>query len=237
MTHAAALMQRLSEAYNADVPISPMIVVGSLDSKDVATKWLGCITRIEQACWMAGTHPLSYWVGRDDRSQLRSHAMDHGFMPGLSTRTAILNVQGSADESLLTDMLTMLYDDAVCDYVVAIVVRPDQLEGVLKCIRQGLGIPAPLVPVWWQDAGMAPMQMPIVGHATLAGRSNGRYLIRADVARPYPHQVEIDVDMGDVDEGRAMELLQDMVRDRRFAVATTVGEDRIQATFGDIVVL
>jgi len=237
MNRLATLMQRLSQTYDADVAISPMIVVGGNDPQDLRTGWIGCNKALEQACSMAETHPLTYWVNADGLSQLRSHATDHGFMVGLETRTAILNMQSSRDDSLLTNMLDMMYDDAVQDYVVIVVIRPDQVDAVRASIQAGLSIPAPLVPVWWQDADIDPMRMSIVGHATLVGRSNGRYFISAHVAKPYPHEVEIDMDMGDMEDDQALERLQELGPDRSFAVIAGIEDGRMQAAFSDLVLL
>jgi hypothetical protein len=223
------MLNAFAAALDADLAVSPMIVVGGTDD---AYPWVDPILDLARA----GGMDAAYYrpVDTDDVQDIVDWAStrEEGYD---DVRCIVINVQGLGTGTMADDALRGIRAEGQGEHVVVLVVDADQLPEAREDIRTELGVEAALVPVTWQGVYPDVQEIGIVGSATLVGKQNGRFFVAANVQSPYPHEVHIDIDMGDRDDDAAMDELAGLGPDCEFAVLATLRDGRIVARFDDIV--
>jgi len=225
----SAMLNAFAAALDADLAVSPMIVIGGTDDD---YPWVDSTLDLARACEMDA---IQYRLTEaDDVQDIVDWASSRE--DGCSeVRCIVINVQGLGAGTMADDALRGIRAEGQGEHIVVLVVDPDQLTEVRHDIHAALGIEAALVPFTWQGIYPDVHEIGIVGSATLVGRQNGSYFVAASVSDPYPHEVQIEIDMGDRDEDVAMEDLASIGPDCDFAMLATVRDGRILARFDDVV--
>lgn len=222
------LLNAFATAVDADLAISPMIVVGGPDD---ARPWIESVTDLARAC---GMRSIYYRLSDTDQVQDAIDWASSREDGDEDLRCIVLDVQGLGDGTLVDDALRHIRQDAEGEHIVVVVIDPDQLAETRQDIRTILGVEQALVPVAWQGTYPRKQEVRVVGTVTLAGKQHGRFFIAANVDAPYPHEVEIELDMGDRDEDAALRELSNLRPDRTFAVLGELRNGRIAARFEDV---
>lgn len=204
-----------------------MIVVGGTDE---AQPWIEYINDVVYAC---GIRSMRYRLTDTDQVQDVADWASSRDDRDIDLRCIVLDVQGLGEGTLVDDALRHIRQDAEGEYIVVIVIDPDQLAETRQDIRTILGVEQALVPITWQGTYPRTHEVHIVGTATLVGKQMGRFFIAGNVSSPYPHEVHIDVDMGDRTDDQAMAELERLGPDWSFAVIGALRDGRIVATFED----
>lgn len=229
MSPRTQMLRAFGAALDADLQVSPMIVVGGADD---SYPWIDPILDLARS---GGMDAIYYRLETTDDVQDAIDWASSREEDQDDVRCMVLNVQGLGAGSLLDDALRNILEEGEGEHVVIMVVDPEQLAETRQDIRSMLGVDEALVPITWQGADSPIQEVQIVATATLAGKQLGRFFIAANVAEPYPHEVEIDLDMGDRNEEAALQELSELGPDRDFAVLAELRDGRIVARFDDIV--
>jgi len=225
----STMLNAFAAALDADLAVSPMLVVGGTDD---ACPWNRDILDLAGA---SGIHRRAEFRADTQESVaaladwIRDRAPDES---GL--QCIVIGVQGLGEDHLLGAMLQDLRYYASDECLIALSIDPEQIAQVRRDIRSILGVEEALVPVTWQGVYPDVHEIGIVGSATLVGRQNGAFFIAASVSEPYPHEVHIEIDMGDRDENVALDDLAALGPDCDFAVLATVRDGSILARFDGI---
>jgi len=235
------LLTAFAAALDADLEISPMIIVGGTDD---SYPWLNSLSDLSEACEAGRTicyaadipdnvDDLRDWVSsREDGDE--------------SLHTIAILTQGMGETSLLSDMLHAVRDDAWGEHMVVVVIDPDQLDATRRDIRTILGVHQALVPVCWQGVEPRACEVRIVANPVRFHGHQGR-LVRLGVAlgSPYAHNVVLNVEGATKEADSPYDALAamfprthqerfDMPPDSDFAALATVRDGNLYVRIDDL---
>jgi len=150
-------------------------------------------------------------------------------------RSVAILAQGLGAAAVVGDMLQAIKDHAFGEHLVIVVIDPDQLADARRNIRTILGVHQALVPVCWQGIDPSTTEVAVIGQIVGSGRSNSEYLVDAISNEPYPHEIELYLDMGDDDDANLAAM--DGMGQADFAALAVVRDGRLVSTLEDISIL
>lgn len=231
LNDGTTLLRTFADAADADLAISPMIVVGAAGGD---RPWIEAIGNVADAldmqriCYVVTTdqaRDVTEWVGSSRSGDTPARAI-----------VLAMRQHGGGDAVALAEMLQAISDHGSDGVVVVVVVEEDQLEMTRDAVGSILSVPAPLVPTCRQGFAAMQRNIRIVGEATMVGRSNGQHYVEASVAEPYAHDVRIEVEC-DAEDDRTFDALVGFGENFRFAATVTAGNGVPTCRIEDIVVL
>lgn len=223
----SALLRAFGSALDADIAISPMIIVGGTDD---ALPWLDSLSDLSEACGMGRT--VSYVADSAENAEDMADWVSSREDDDETVRAVAIVTQGLGDSSRLNDMLHHVKDRAWGEHVIVVVIDPEQLDDTRRDIRTILGVHQALVPISWQGVEPTRHEVQILAQIVGGGRSNGVYVIDAISTDPYPHEIELYLDMGEDDDAN-MDAIEKLGQ-ADFAALAIVRGGSLVSTLADI---